>query len=84
MNDFFVVFLKNNKVVINYEVYELYLREVNISYDVIIERKSIIRYNLLQYDDDSTRVSRWQTKCPENMRQYKKKLSNGKSDTNTT
>ena len=57
-----------NKVVIKYDDYELDFREVKIPYDVIIGRNSIIRYNLLRYDNDFTRVIRWRTKCPQSMR----------------
>ncbi len=52
---------KENKVVTNYDEYKLDYREVNKPNDVIIGRNSIIRYNLLRYDDDFARVFRWRT-----------------------
>ena len=66
-----------NKVVIKYDDYELDFREVKIPYDVIIGRNSIIRYNLLRYDNDFARVIRWRTKCTQSMRPYEKNLVKG-------
>ena len=48
----------NNKASIDNDDYELDFREVKIPYDVIIGRNSIIRYNLLRYDEDFARVIR--------------------------
>ncbi len=67
----------NNKASIDNDDYELDFREVKIPYDVIIGRNSIIRYNLLRYDEDFARVIRWRTKCPQGMRPYENNLVKG-------